>query len=456
MKEEIKKARKELLAGRNAEQNLPCYLRGLAGCYYRVAYYNLAMQYTVFTESVREGSLKLPESVQEYGGRLEKLIRELFSETANEEEALMEAFAIRDGLTTAMQALTAYTDQLYLYEYVLRRLAPGMEGSVEDIDNEAATKEILSYIFCDEEQEGLLQRLSAVISELPVRMTKAKLFEWIHTVMAAYRDSDAEGLSRVFYLLYSATGMWEPEGMEQFTECKNAVEFLSGLSYKNLSEQEYMQAKECLAEITGKISDRSEAYFSLMEIANSLTMLWLTRAYVMPEDGAAVEGAKKVVGLLLQEDGCSDTEFAEAFAGFEGAPEALEEFLFMEEGYFEELAIREELLSAMLQKVLYTRVCYAKRLHTTSLFVELEEEKTEKGTLDEQLAAFCEKLSARLECGERAVNRAIMAQVIRSLPLPFTKSSEVQRYVLAALENCHDLSEKTAALREIRTLTEEM
>lgn len=456
MNEEIKKARKELLAGRNVEQSLPCYLCGLAGCYYRVAYYNLAMQYTVFVESVREGSLTFTGKAKDYGMRLEKQIKGLFGGTEKEEEVLTELFAIRDGLATAMQALTAYTDRLYLYEYVLRRLAPGIEGSVEDINNEAATKEILSYIFCDEEQEGLLQRLSAVVSELPVRMTRAKLFEWIRTVTAVYRDSDAEGLNRVFYMLYSATGMWEPEGMEWFTECNEVLEFLSSLSYKNLSEQEYAQAKERLEEITKKISDWSEAYFSLMEITNSLTMLWLTRAYVMPEDREAVKGAEKALQLLLNVEGYSDTELAEAFAGFEGAPEALEEFLFTEEGYFEELPVYEELLSAMLQKVLYTRVRYAKRLHTTSLFVELEEKKTENTTFDEQLTAFCEKLSARLEHGERALNRAIMAQVILSLPLPFTKSSEVQKYVLAALENCHDLSEKTAALREIRALTEEM
>lgn len=457
MNEEIKKARKELIAGRNTEQYLPCYLRGLAGCYYRVASYNLAMQYTVFTESVRDGELELTEKTKTYAALLKEQMEGLLSAPAAEEDNSLEALlSLRKELTAAMQALTAYTDRLYLHEYVLRRLAPGFEGTVEEIDDEAATKELLSYIFCDEEQEGLLERLSLVVSELPVRMTKAKFMEWIHTVASVYKDSDAEGLNRVFYMLNSATGMWEPEGMEEFPECKEALDFLSSLSYKTLTEEAYARAKELLEEVTEKIMVWSDAYMGLMEITNSLTMLKLTEGYVMPEDVKATEGAQKVFRLLVEQETYSDEELAEAFALFEGAPEALEEFLFTEEGYLEELPLGEELLSAMMQKVLYTRVLYAKRLHTTSLFVTLEKEEAEEGTFTEQLEAFCAKLSAVLENGERAVNRAVMAQVIRALPLPFTKSSEVQKYILAALENCHDLSEKTAALREIRALTEEM
>ena len=72
------------------------------------------------------------------------------------------------------------------------------------------------------------------------------------------------------------------------------------------------------------------------------------------------------------------------------------------------------------------------------------------------LDAFCEAVAKVLENGQRPVNRGVMARVIQNLPLPFTRKSEIQKYVLAALENCHDMSEKTAAMRAIRELAEGM
>ena len=55
--------------------------------------------------------------------------------------------------------------------------------------------------------------------------------------------------------------------------------------------------------------------------------------------------------------------------------EEIEEFLFAEEGYLDELPVKDSLLEAMMQKVLFTRVMYARTLHTTSVFVELEKKE---------------------------------------------------------------------------------
>lgn len=324
----------------------------------------------------------------------------------------------------------------------------------EDVDSNAALEEISSFLFCEEEQEGLLARVAAVVSELPVRMTKAKFFEWIETTLAVYKESDSDTLDRVFYMLYSAAGLYEPEGMEQFLNCKEALEYFQALDYRSLTEEQYVAAKVKLEEITEFISTVSEAYFSLTELVNGLFTIMLTESYVMPEDTEAVKGCREIYGLLLSEKDYTDLELAEAFESFEGKPEEIEEFLFREEGYFDELPVDEKLLEAMLQKALYVRVSYARRLHTTSIFVELDQKAESKMTYDDTLAAFCDRVSSALESGQRATNRAVMARVIQNLPLPFAKKSDIQKYILAALENCHDMSEKTAALQAIRELAE--
>ncbi|MGN1085279.1 MAG: hypothetical protein ACI4QX_09745 [Lachnospiraceae bacterium] len=422
-------ARKDLLAGREPEKNLPRYLKGLAGGYYRMANYNLAMQYTAFTEAVRDGELKLTDRTKKHATLVKQLVETLLSDRMVPEDferPLQELNDMRGEISAAMEVLTAYTDKLYLYEYVLRRLAPAMEDTVEDVDSYAALEEMSGYLFCEEEQELLLERLSRVVSELPVRMTKGKFMEWVRSAASVYKESDAESLNRAFYMLYSASGLYEPEGMEEFPEYGEALQYFSSLDYRSLTEEQYREAKTKLEAVTESIGALTEVYLSLIDLVNSLMMLFLTAPYVMPEDLKKAEACMEVFRLLMREELYSEDEIAEAFAAFEGAPEVLEESLFREETYLEELPVSEELISAMMQKVLYTRIVYAKRLHTSSMFVSLEEEQN-VCEFEEALNKFCERLSETLENGQRAVNRAVMAQVIHTLPLPFTKKSEVQK-----------------------------
>ena len=457
MNQELIKARKELLAKRDVEYNLPCYLRNLAGVYYRMANYNLAMLYTSFSEAVAEGDTVLSEKEEGYANTIKILLDGMVQGSpVATEEALAQVGDLRRELTVAMQALTAYTDRLYLHEYALQRLAPGMEDTVEEIDSNAALEEISSFLFFDEEQEGLLARVSATVSELPVRMTKAKFMEWVRSTASVYKESDGETLDRVFYMLYSAAGLYEPEGMELFPECKAALDALNALDYRSLTEEQYRSAKDTLEEVTEFITSVSDAYFSLTEIANNLLTVMLTEGYVMPADTEATTCCREIYRMLSEGKDFTDAELVEAFETFEGLPEQIEEFLFTEEAYFDELTVEDKLLEAMMQKALYTRVTYARRLHTTSIFVKLEEEEHKGGSFDEMLDAFCTAVAKVLEEGQRPVNRAVMASVIRNLPLPFTRKSEIQKYVLAALENCHDMSEKTAAMRAIRELAEGM
>ena len=355
MNQELVKARKELYAKREVERNLPCYLRGLAGVYYRMANYNLAMQYTSFTEAVEEGDLLLSPQAKVYADTLRAQIDCLAEESCNGldvETALQTVISLRKELTTAMQALTAYTDRLYLHEYALTRLAPEMEGTVEEIDSNAALEEISSFLFFDEEQEGLLARVSAVVSELPVRMTKAKFMEWVRSTASVYADADGETLDRVFYMLYSASGLYEPEGMELFPECKEALSALNAVDYRNITEDGYKKAKTTLDQVTEFIGSVSEAYFSLTEIANSLMTVLLTGNYVMPEDLAATKGCREIFRMVRETVDFTDATLVEAFETFEGLPEEIEEFLFKEEGYFDELPVDGKLLDAMMQKVL--------------------------------------------------------------------------------------------------------
>lgn len=453
MNQEMIRVRKELLAKRDPERNIPCYLKGLAGGYYRQALYNLSMQYVAFSEAVKDGDIKLSEKTEKYAEYIRKLLQNLCNGDKEREEVPLKLGEIRKEITDAMQVLTAYTDRLYLHEYVLRRLAPGMDDTVEQVDAYQALEEMSGYLFCDEEQEGMLARVAQVVSELPIRMTKAKFMEWVRSTATVYKDSDGESLDRFFYMVRCASGLYEPEGMDMFPEFASTLEFFCSLDYRTITKEQFEEAKKKMEEVTLTMNYVSEAYFSLTELVNSLMVVYFTADYVSAEDMKATEGCMQVFRLMLS-DKVSEEELAEAFFSFEGVPEELEEALLTEEAYFEQIEWDDKLIDAMMQRALFTRVTYAKRLHTTSIFAELQEASKDGLVFETELDKFCEELSKLLEEGQRALNRGIMAQVIFNLPLPFTKKSDIQQYILAALENCHDMSEKTASIRAIRELAE--
>lgn len=452
MKSEVITARKNLMAGREQECNLPIYLKGLAGAYYRMANFNLAMQYTTFAERMADEGESMEPLEKEMAEILGKMLKEYANNALTPqdwEDGLKKLLTLREDLIAKMQAMTAFTDRLYLHEYVLRRIAPGREDSVEEIDSAAATNELVSFLFGEERKDSLRENISYLISELPVRMTRQKFMEWVRQTSAVFKEADAEGIERSFYMLYSAAGMQSPKEMEEFPKLQNELEFFERLNYREMEDSVYVEAKSRLLAVTEQLNNESDVLCSLMEIINSMTSLYLTAPFVSTEEEKSVDCCRKALNLALSENPVSDEEYEEVFLAFEGAPEQLEEELLREENYFAELHPDEKLMEASMQTVFYTRVLYAKKLHTTSLFVSLKEE-TLSLSFEEELEKFCEGLSKLLENGQKEINRARMAQVLYHLPVPFTKSSQVQKYILEAFENCHDMAEKTAALREIR------
>lgn len=452
MKSEVITARKNLMAGREQECNLPIYLKGMAGAYYRMANYNLAMQYTTFAERMADEGESMEPMEKEMAQILGELLKgyvENKQTPQDWEDGLKKLLNLREDLIAKMQAMTAYTDRFYLHEYVLRRIAPGREDSVEEIDSATATNELVSFLFGEERKDSLRENISYLISELPVRMTRQKFMEWVRQTAAVFKEADAEGIERSFYMLYSAAGMQNPKEMEDFPGLRQELDYFENLNYHEMDDSAYVEEKSRLLAVTEQLNNESDVFCSLMEIVNSMTSLYLTAPFVSSEEEKTVECCRKALSLALREDAVSDEEYEDAFFAFEGAPEQLEEELLREESYFAELHPDEKLMEASMQTVFYTRVLYAKQLHTTSLFVSLATE-TPSVSFEEELERFCEGLSKLLENGQKEINRARMAQVLYHLPVPFTKSSEVQKYILAALENCHDMAEKTAAMREIR------
>ena len=62
---------------------------------------------------------------------------------------------------------------------------------------------------------------------------------------------------------------------------------------------------------------------------------------------------------------------------------------------------------------------------------------------------LCEKLKESFDNGDRSRNRAVMAAVLKELPVFFNSRTEVMNYVRESLSGCRDIYEKSIAVSRL-------
>jgi hypothetical protein len=164
----------DIKAGRNLEQVLPELMNRMASAYGMLSYYNMNMELSVLLEAKEEGLIKPGRTVKELEEKLYDIMgKTLLAAFAPDvyEEAIKELAELRDKIITKMDILTAYTDLFILYEYVMNRLEAVFEETEEPaaMDNDAVAKEILQWIFSEEEPALVNGHIKEMVSCLPVR-----------------------------------------------------------------------------------------------------------------------------------------------------------------------------------------------------------------------------------------------------------------------------------------------
>lgn len=86
---------------------------------------------------------------------------------------------MRNNIIRKMQALTYYVDKYNVYEFAYNRV----EYKYHDYDmpanysDEEFTRKIMKYIFDDEDATIINSKICEIIGQLPIRMTKSKIFD---------------------------------------------------------------------------------------------------------------------------------------------------------------------------------------------------------------------------------------------------------------------------------------
>lgn len=447
----------DIKAGRNLEQALPELMNRMASAYGMLSYYNMNMELSVLLGAKEEGIIKPGRTVKELEEKLydimKKTLLDAFAPEAYE-EAIKELAELREKIITKMDILTAYTDLFILYEYVMNRLEAVFEAAEEPaaMDNDAVAKEILQWIFSEEEPALINEHIKEMVSCLPVRMTKGKFLELVENAFSIYKESDNKSIEMFDYMLRSASGLYSPKGMaKSYTKLDKIKKLFESKSFNELTPEEYAERKEALAEGTGYIRNATECLSDIQAVANALMTVLLTKQYfTLSAERASARPQEMVKALLSGEPVETDL----LFAGVETEMEAVsEEIMGLEPSLLFVKENMEKQIGELMLSVVYQRLLTVQRLNSSSAYASLAEEETaeEEGYLQKVKEAFLVDIREALENGSRVRNRAVMAAVLRELPVFFNNHTEVMNYVRNALDGCRDEKEKKISVELLRS-----
>ncbi len=447
----------DIKAGRDLEQVLPELMNRMASAYGMLSYYNMNMELSVLLESKEEGIIKPGRTVKELEEKLYEIMHTTLLEAFAPEvydKAIKELAELREKVITKMDILTAYTDLFILYEYIINRLEAVFETTEEpaDMDNDAVAKEILQWIFAEEEPALVNEHIKEMLSCLPVRMTKGKFLELVENAFSIYTESDCQSVDMFDYMLRSASGLYTPKGMaKSYAKLDKVKKLFESKSLAELTKEEYEERKAALAEGTDYIRNATECLSDIQAVANALMTVLLTKQYFTLSAERASIRPQEITEILLSGNRI-DTE--SLFAGVETEMEAIsEEIMGLEASLLYVKENMERQIDELMLSVVYQRLLTVQRLNSSSAYASLTETVAEEkeGYLQQVKEAFLVEIKEALENGSRIRNRAVMAAVLRELPVFFNNHTEVMNYVRNALDGCRDEKEKKISVDLLRS-----
>lgn len=468
MNRNLKAMMQELNKSKDLDSNLGLFAKEVIRTYYDNAFISLSLNYYTFYEMHYEDDIKELEQIKGLSNQLNTIISSVLSEGSeitDLEKNIAEIESLRNEMTKRMEVLTAFTDILQNYEYIINRLELKFADNVATLDEASAIQDILQYIFSTKDNMTVNSRIKEVIGQLPVRMTKAKYFDLISDSLSVYNGAEKATIDNYLYMLRGNAMLYKPEGMEDyFVELSSFIGQLKQTSFKELSKEEFDTLANRLDEVAGFALAVSDIYMILQQLINNIYIIAIAKPYVM---NSQVEELGKTITDIVSQNFSKEVleelpvEIEEKLMQTEGIQEELSYDISVLEGTLFDISNQHTTLieSLMLDKI-YHVISICQKLSSSSYFISLKEETENSSIADEQyiskvkneLLREMDELFAQSNVFER---RAVIANTIDKFPVFFTSTDDVKEYIENSLSMCNDQAEKIASIELIRQGMEE-
>ena len=460
----MKQAIKELHQGKNKEKNIEIFTTNMRSLYQKYSYVQLSLLQYVYYECSLEENSQEPDS---WYDKINHLIRQNIL-TGNPSEsngqALEQIEKIRSEVIERMQELASYIDVFSLYEHILNRVEYRFKEHrhVQSEKDEELTRTVMRYILSQEDNGAVNSKISQVIAQLPVRMTKGKFRQLLEEGMDVYAGADRKSFEDFLYMLYTGTAI-------HFTECDkpylekvtDLYKVLKKMDYSHLTGEEYKKAKDSLIIATQELNHQVEQCMSLQEIINHVYVILLGEP-AEPE-AKEIRDSLRVLGMIDQkwqkeEKREFEEEEEKLLISLEGYQEDIYERFMRYDYVTDELLQDAQVLKEqnLLEKV--ERLTHIRYLISDSLFVEWKEKgETEltKEYFEQRKQETLLDFDAYFAQHSKWENRAVMAVALSEIPVFFNQLTQVQDYIYQSLKNCGDIAEKQAVIELLKEMCEE-
>lgn len=463
------KLEKELKKGENLNKNVPLFLQEMASDFVDFASMQLLMEGFLYYED-GAGLLKL-----EYEPVVQKIIEQWnqlltsfcqMDSTEKSETLFQEVEQLHRDVAYILRDVLIYQDYFNLFYYGVARQKLKFQENLKDIDHDETVRRILQLIFCTEDNYIVNDNIKQMLSSLPIRITKAKFFEYLKGGFECIRSADQKSVDRYVFFIKTAAGLLNPD-RESFPETDKIRKKILTFNLNSLEKVEFDYVQQELDDKINEFSAIKDVLCNIALLLNNLNVILLNKTYA---DRKILDNLQSRVEYYKQFSLVGKEEFTDAMGvKFEAAFVEIEGKL---ENY-SELFLRQGLVLENLRKnpwgyeftkeqeELYNILARSEVLITSNLFGNMDselyenehdKETSEAGVVD--LAAYAlmageevaSQLSKVFSEGNQLLNRARMAAVLAQLPVFFNNRTEVFEYVKNSIDTCRSLPEKLASV----------
>lgn len=468
MKKENKKIMRDILQGSDLEMNLPAYANAYISATYEYSLIHLVLNYYTIKEIQDEtnGIAK-----DEYlSATVDKLHTMLFQTIIakklpeNYEEIVAELHKLRDEMTDKMTILTAYTDALQIYEYVLNRIEYTVTGEEYPVEETELAAKVFQYLFNDNDKMVVNSKIQMVTGQLPIRMTKNRFFDYLTDTLNIYNGSDKTSLDDFVGMLKSSALLELPEGFDDaYPAVVGVIKVLQDADFKTMNLETYRSIMEQFAFTTDYLTELVSNYLLVMEIINDLYAALLGMPYEKNEDGVTDICSDMLRGLhdAFISEGEIPEAVDEGFMQIEGVQEELgEDIMQYESILLEVMSEHKDTISWIMSEKIFNSLSLISKLMSNSLFVDLEADLVEETPADtDYITARRDELVGLLTeffaNHPKEVNRAVMAALFSNMPVLFNSQQEVKDYIEYSLNHCSNTGELMACAKILTDMMEE-
>ncbi|MBQ9984419.1 MAG: hypothetical protein IJP29_07500 [Lachnospiraceae bacterium] len=468
MKKEDKKVIRDILQGKDLEMNLPAYAGSYISSTYEYSLIHLVLNYYTIKEIEDETN---GVSKDEYlSGVVNELHTILFQTILNDD--LREDYSVlieklhdlRNDMTDKMTVLTAYTDALQIYEYVLNRIEYNVTGESFAVEETELAAKVFQYLFSDNDKMVVNSKIQMVTGQLPIRMTKNRFFDYLTNTLNIYNGSDKSAVDDFVDMLKSTTLLEIPQGFETaYPAIYSFVSLLQSMDYKMIDLESYQETMAQFAVTTDYLTELVSNYLLVMEIVNDLYAALLALPYQKNE-------AKEVAVCVNMLKGLHDAFISEGSIPDE-VDEGLEQIVGVQEDLGEEIMRFESVLAEITKEhadtimwimsdKIFNSLIRISKLSSDSLFVDLDKDEVSDDVADmEYVTAKRDELISILSeffgNHSKEVNRAVMAAMFSSMPVLFNSQQEVKDYIEYSLNHCSNAGELMACAKILEDMMDE-